>query len=134
MEDMMEVLVVLVPMTLVGVVGFVALELRIRSIVGALLRTGEHLEMLRDVVVALMFVGPGLGLVFGIDEKSPKSFAYIVAVAGFVLFGWVALQLNRLLQDLRIEQEVRGRRRQAQKARLSRRQGIVSKKRKIHLK
>lgn len=132
--SMMEILVVLVPMLLPGVVGFLALVYRVRSFIGALIRSPEQLELLRDVAVALMFIGPGIGLVFGLDEKSPASFTYSVATAAFVLFGWVAVQLGRLLQDFRIEQEEEVRRQQVRKARLLRRHGFVGKNRKKRLK
>lgn len=125
---------VLVPIALVVLIGFLALANCVRQFVSEQLRLKEQLELFRDVAVALMFIGPGFGLVFGIDERSPQLLAYSVAAAAFVLFGWASVQLSNLLRDLRVEQEDLERKEQARKAHLLRRQGIVGKKRKNRLK
>lgn len=134
MEYVMQILVVLVPVALLGVIGCVALEQKVRAFIKAQLQIKEQLELFRDVAVALMFVGPGAGLVFGINEQTSHAMTYLVASAAFVVFGWVAVQLSNLLRDQRLALEAEDRQTRDRMAQLLRRRSVIGKKRKKHLK
>lgn len=134
MEKMLQILVVLVPVAIFLVIGFVALEHKVRAFIKSQLQIKEQLELFRDIAVALMFVGPGAGLVFGINEQTSHAMTYIVASAAFVVFGWVAVQLSNLLRDQRLAQEAEDRQTQARTVQLLRRRGINGRKRKNRLK
>lgn len=134
MEFVMQILVVLVPVALLGVIGCVALEQKVRAFIKAQLQIKEQLELFRDVAVALMFVGPGAGLVFGINEQTSHAMTYLVASAAFVVFGWVAVQLSNLLRDQRLALEAEDRQTRDRMAQLLRRRSVIGKKRKKHLK
>lgn len=134
MKKMLHILVVLVPVALFVVIGFVALEHKVRVFIKAQLQVKEQLELFRDIAVALMFLGPSAGLVFGLNEQTSHAMTYVVASAAFVVFGWVAVQLSNLLRDQRVAQEAEDRRTQARMVQLLRRRSVNGRKRKKRLK
>lgn len=134
MENVMKILVVLVPVAIFMVIGFVALEHKVRAFIASQLQVKEQLELFRDIAVALMFIGPSAGLVFGLNEQTPHAITYLVASAAFAVFGWVAVQLSNLLRDQRVAQETEDRQTQARMVQLLRRQSTIGKKGKRRLK
>lgn len=69
-----------------------------KAYIRVFLSSKEHVETTKEFVVNASFIGPGVGVVFGISTES--NYAYVLAGVAFVAGIRLALALKLLLRDI----------------------------------
>lgn len=82
-----------------------------KDFVREVLDTQEHVETMRDFFVSAAFIGPAVGLVFGVTSESVQ--AYCLAALAFASAASVAFGLSSLLVSINEREAYRAHRRMA---------------------
>jgi hypothetical protein len=101
-----EYLVVLAPALACAMAGFAihgvpwinSCLVAFKEVVGRVLDTKEHVETMRDFTISFAFIGPAVGLVFGVATESVE--AYALAAMAFASAASVAFGLSSLLVSI----------------------------------
>lgn len=83
----------------------------LKSAISEILDTPEHVETMRDYAVNASFLGPAVGIVFGVTSESTE--AYVLAAVAFVAATSVAFGLSSLLVSINEREDTRTHRRMA---------------------
>lgn len=114
-----QYLVVLAPAIVSAVAGLLivlapwmaSLHASAKAKVAGFFSSKEHVETLRDFLTSAAFIGPAVGVLFGINSES--STAYVLAAVTFVIASWLAFRLSTLFYDIQAAEASIGHRKMA---------------------